>query len=263
MIRNIRFIKALIKLRLSHLMVFRLGFFGPFFVDGSLFIIQLMVYEAIYSNVDTIGTWGKGEMILFVGTFSLINALNMIIYFFGVISIPDKIRSGDLDLYLTKPVNPLLRITFEKVNPGSIPLVIFSLCIIAYGLKIGNIHVSFFNGLWYLFYVVLMTLLLYDLEVIIRSISFFFISAKHVSIIEEAGLDLCIKIPGIVFKGIYKMLFYVILPYGIIATIPTQSLTGTLNLEGTIFSTIIVFIFTIIMLGIWKIGLKHYNSASS
>lgn len=263
MIRNMRFIKALIKLRLSHLMVFRLGFFGPFFVDGSLFIIQLLVYEAIYSNVDAIGTWGKGEMIIFVGTFSLINALNMIIYFFGVITIPDKIRSGDLDLYLTKPVNPLLRLTFEKVNPGSIPLVIFSLCIIVYGLKIGNIRISFFSVLWYLFFVMLMTLLLYDLEVIIRSISFFFISANHVAKIEEAGLDLCIKIPGIVFKGIYKILFYVILPYGIIATIPTQNLTGTLHLEGIIFSTVIVLVFTVVMLVLWKIGLKHYNSASS
>lgn len=116
---NIRLIKVLIKLRLERVMMFRLGFFGPFFVDGSLFVIQLLVFQAIYSNVDRIGNWKQGDMILFIGTFSLINALNMSIYFFGVNSIPEKIRTGEIDLYLTKPVSPLLRLTFEQVNPGA------------------------------------------------------------------------------------------------------------------------------------------------
>ncbi|MFR2646192.1 MAG: ABC-2 family transporter protein, partial [Blautia coccoides] len=98
---NIRLIKVLIKLRLERVMMFRLGFFGPFFVDGSLFVIQLLVFQAIYSNVDRIGNWKQGDMILFIGTFSLINALNMSIYFFGVNSIPEKIRTGEIDLYLT------------------------------------------------------------------------------------------------------------------------------------------------------------------
>lgn len=263
MIRNIRFIKELIKLRLSHIMVFKLGFFGPFFVDGSLFVVQLMVFQAIYSNVDKIGTWGKGEMIIFIGTFSLINALNMIIFFFGVITIPDKIKKGDLDLYLTKPVNPLLRITFENVNPGSIPLLVMSIFIIAYGIKIGGIAISVSNVLLYLFFVILMTILWYDLEVIIRTISFFVISTVNITRVEDVGFDLCMKIPGVVFRGVYKFVFYVILPYGILATIPTQSLTGTITQRGILFGVIIVIVFTVLTLSFWKIGLKHYDSASS
>lgn len=263
MIRNIKFIKELIKLRLSHIMVFKLGFFGPFFVDGSLFLVQLMVFQAIYSNVDKIGTWGKGEMIIFIGTFSLINALNMIIFFFGVLTIPDKIKNGDLDLYLTKPINPLLRITFEKVNPGSIPLLFMSICIIAYGIKIGGIVISVSNVLLYLFFVLLMTILWYDLEVIIRTISFFVISTVNITRVEDVGLDLCMKIPGVVFKGVYKFVFYVILPYGIMATIPTQSLTGTITQGEILYGMVIVTVFTILTLLFWKIGLKHYDSASS
>ena len=132
---NFKFLKELMKLRLSHIMTFRLGFFGPFFIDTSYFLVQLFAFEAIYGHVDNIRGWGHGEILVFVGTFSLINALNMVIYFFGVISIPEKIQTGELDLYLTKPVNPLLRITFEKINPGSIPLLAFSACMIVYGVS--------------------------------------------------------------------------------------------------------------------------------
>lgn len=42
-----------------------------------------MVFQAIYANVETIGPWGKGEMVIFIGTFSLVNAVNMVVYFLG------------------------------------------------------------------------------------------------------------------------------------------------------------------------------------
>lgn len=187
----------------------------------------------------------------------------MVIYFFGVLSISDKIRTGDLDMYLTKPINPLLRITFENVNPGSIPLVIFSIGIIRYGLSMGGIQVSFINVIGYVFMVILMTILYYDLEVLIRSIAFFVISTVNITRLEEAGLELCMKIPGVIFKGVYKILFYIILPYGIIATIPTQVLTNTISAKGMILGVVIVMIFTSLTLSFWKFGLRHYNSASS
>lgn len=42
---NLKFICELIGLRFQHLMMFRLGFWGPFFVDGSLFLVELMVFR--------------------------------------------------------------------------------------------------------------------------------------------------------------------------------------------------------------------------
>ncbi len=261
--RNLRFIIELIRLRLIHVMVFRMGFFGPFFVDGSLAIVQLLVFQGIYSNVDRIGTWGRGEMVIFIGTYSLVNALSMVIYFFGVFTIPDKIRSGDMDMYLTKPMNPLLRLTFENVNFGSAPLVILSSCIILYGVSITDIRVSFIHVLGYLFLLILMTTIHYDLEVLVRTVAFFVGSTVNIIRLEEEGLELCMKLPGTIFKGAFKVLFYVILPYGIIATIPTQYLTNALSISGLFFAIGMCIAFTIFTMYFWKLGLKHYNSVSS
>ena len=101
--KNMRVLRELLYLRFHGLMVFRLDFFAPFFVDGSLFLVQILAFSAVYANVDTIEGWGKGEMILFIGTFSLLNAINMTVQFFGLNQIPWKVRSGELDLYLSKP----------------------------------------------------------------------------------------------------------------------------------------------------------------
>ena len=91
-----------------------------------------------------------------------------------MISIPEKIQTGELDLYLTKPVNPLLRITFEKVNPGSIPLLLFSACILLYGAKECGTSFSCINVAGYLLMVLMMTILYYDMEVLIRCFAFLF-----------------------------------------------------------------------------------------
>ncbi len=260
---NVRFIVALIRMKLSRMMVFRLSFFGAFFVDSSLFLIQLLLYQAIYSQVDSIGGFGRGEMIIFIGTFSLINAINMIIFFFGTYNIDEKIRSGELDHYLTKPVNPLLRLSFESVDPGSIPLAIASVILILYGVKQLDVRVTPGTFLLYFFYVLLMTLLWYDLQVLFRTIPFFTVSAVNIGRMSDTVLELCMKLPGTMFHGVYKIFFYLILPFGIMATLPTELLAGKLTLTGFLYGCLIVSAFTVLTLWFWHFGLKHYKSASS
>ena len=59
MIRNFRFIFTLFKMKLSRMMVYRLSFFGAFFVDGSGFLLWLLMFNAIYSQVNSIGGWAR------------------------------------------------------------------------------------------------------------------------------------------------------------------------------------------------------------
>lgn len=260
---NFKFLMELFKLRLSHSMTFRLGFFAPFFINTSYFLVQLFAFEAIYGHVDNICGWGHGEILIFIGTFSLIDSLNMVICFFGVISIPEKIQTGELDLYLTKPVHPLLRLTFEKIDLGAIPLIIFSSYIVAYGVEKSNISLSYSNIIGYLFLIFLMTILYYDMELLIRSFAFFVFSVNNLMKIENTVVDLCTKIPGIAFSGVYKFIFCCVLPYGVIATLPTQAIVGMLSAKRVLFGVAIVCIFTCIALSFWTYGVHRYESASS
>lgn len=253
----------LIKYKFSRMMMYRADFFAAFINDGIYFAVQLLAFEAIYAQVEEIGGWNRGQMLIFVGTFSIINALNMLIYFFGVVDIPGKIKRGDLDQYLTKPVNPLLRLTFESVNVGSIPLVIMGILIVCYGVSVAGIPVSFSLGLGYAILVLLMTLLWYDLELIWRTIPFLVISANGIVRIEEPLLELSFKVPGVLYKGFFKILFYFVLPYGIMSTIPTQFLTRSITLPGIVTSVLTVAAFTAFALWFWRFGLRHYKSASS
>jgi ABC-2 type transport system permease protein len=261
--RNLRFVLLLIQLKFSHMMVFRLSFFGTFIADGTLFLVQLAAFNVLYGQVERLGDWSRGQMLIFVGTFSMINGLNMLLYFFGVIGIPGKIHSGDLDHYITKPVSPLLRLTFEEVNPGSAPLLLLSGGIIAYGVSVEGVTLTAPLLLAYGALVALMTLLWYDLELILRTLSFFVLSAGALEQLEGSLMELNFKIPGVLYKGVLKALFYFILPYGILATVPTQALTGGLTPPGLAQALGVVGVFTAFALWFWRFGLRRYKSASS
>jgi ABC-2 type transport system permease protein len=261
MMGNLRFVLLLIKLKITRMMMFRVSFFGAFLADGSLFITQLLCFSAIYSRVDSIGGWNRGQMLVFIGTFFLINAFNMVIFFFGLVGIPGKIREGGLDLYITKPANPLLRLTFENVNPGSLPLVILSVLIILYGVKTAGLTPAPLTALAYAGLVLLMTLLWYDMELIVRTIPFFTVSLNAVERLEGEFLSLNFKIPGVLYKGAFKIFFYYIAPYGIMATVPVQLLSGALSPGGLIHALGAVTLFTVFALRFWGFGLRHYKSA--
>lgn len=261
--RNLKIMYMLMKMKLQRNMAYRLSFFGVCFADGSLFLMQILMFSAIYSQVGSIGGWNKHQMLFFIGTFSLLNALNMALYFFGVISIPHKIKSGELDLYVTKPVNTLFHLSFENIDIGSVPLVFASIGIVIYAAAGMDTRVTVLTVIGYIFLILIMLVLYYDMEVILRTFPFFVIQSASIERFEEGLLSLCMRIPGILFKGAFKMLFYLVLPYGIMATIPTQFFSGILSPAGFIYSVAVVVVFTVFTIAFWKFGLKNYKSTGS
>lgn len=108
-----------------------------------------------------------------------------------------------------------------------------------------------------------MLVLYYDMEVIMRTFPFFVVQSVSIERFEEGLLSLCMRIPGILFKGAFKVLFYLVLPYGIMATIPTQFFSGVLSAGGFIYAIAVAAVFTAFTMVFWRFGLKNYKSTGS
>lgn len=253
----------LLKLKLSREMVYSFNFLTTLFVDGTFFVIQMLAFSTIFLNVGTVNGWSKYHMIIFIGTFTILDGLYMTTYFFGVLSISEKIRNGGLDIYITKPVNTLFLISFENMNIGSILIVVPGIIMVAYGtLKLG-IEISAMKVLGYIFLLLVMYMIMYNLMVILRCCSFWFTKVDNINKLENELVNFSFRVPGIMYKGIAKVIFYLILPYGLVATIPTEFFTGMMSITGWIISISVCIAFTLLRRMIWKKGLKRYSSASS
>lgn len=261
--RYYRILIRLFKFRLSNQMIYRASFWTVFCVDLSMFLIQLAVFSALFLNVDSINGWNKYQMIFFVGTFNLIDSSNMFLFFFGLISIPSKIREGKLDIYLTKPINTLFWMSLENIDISSCMLFVPGGIMIGYAASKLGIEFTFSNVAGYLLLLALMLLLLYNLMLILRTLSFWFVKTDALGSLEGELIGFSLRVPGIVYTGIAKLVLYVFLPYALLATIPTQFFTALLSGGQWAMVILVVLGFTVLAQTLWRCGLKNYTSASS
>lgn len=262
--RYFKFCITLLKFRFNRQLIYSFNFWTAFFVDLTVFFIQMLVFSTMFLQVDNINGWNRYQMIFFVGTFTILDSIYMCTYFFGVINIPDKVRTGKLDIYLTKPINTLFYLSFENMDFGSILLTVPGIMMLVYSTAKLNITVTLWSICGYILLILIMLLLMYDLMVIIRSASFWFTSISSLSLLENELVTFSFRIPGVVFKGISKLVFYVLLPYGLMATIPTEFFTeGFLGGKYWLMTICVCLFFTLFSQMLWKMGLKRYESASS
>jgi ABC-2 type transport system permease protein len=261
--RTFRLLLLFIKFKLARDMIYSLNFWLVSIIDFTLFGTQVLVFSSIFTQVDDINGWNRYQMIFFVGTFIMLDAIYMCFYFFGVIAIPEKIRSGKLDIYMVKPVNTLFYLSFENINPGSLLLAVPGIIMICYSSAKLGINIGIYNVLGFIFLITVMLILMYDLMVIIRSASFWFVNTDALQDFENEMVVFSFRIPGVVFKGIWKIFFYVILPYGLMATIPTKYFTDMLSGKEWIMTISVCAGFTILCQILWRLGMKRYSSASS
>lgn len=263
LIHKLDLILSMLRIRLGRQMMYRASFWTAFFVDTTLFLVQLAFFSTLFLQVDSINGWSREQLVFFVGTFSIVDGLEMCFYFFGLISLPEKIRSGKLDLYLTKPISPLFHITFESIDVGSGFLALPGIAMVIWATIQMKIPLTFGRVAGYLLLLVLMLVLLYDLVLIMRAVAFWVVQVSALEELEGELMGFAFRVPGIVFQGMFRLLFCVFLPYALLATIPTQFFTDSLTPGAWISTLLVTGGFTLLARWVWKAGLKRYESTGN
>lgn len=260
-VHTMKVIATLAKLQLSTAMMYRVSFWGAFLVDLTVFSIQLLFFSVLAQN-DGIGDWSIFHLTVFTGAFIALDGLYMGTYFFGVIALPDKIRTGSLDFALVKPVNTLLYTSFAHVNPGSLALFAAGLGIAAFG-GAGLGVLSAGNGLRFLIVLFFMYLLMYALMVCLRTASFWLTRVNAFQQMENALVEFSFRLPAPAIQGGWKLLLYVLLPYGLMANMPAHALFSPFDLQEWLLCIGVTAFFLGLAHYLWHLGLKRYDSASS
>lgn len=126
-----------------------------------------------------------------------------------------------------------------------------------------DIKVTLLKMIGYSRLVLLMLGLHFAILTIAVTASFWFIKTNSFLRLSDELFSFSYKVPGILYKGITIVIFMGIVPYGLMFTILTKFVVNGLSLNEFGYVFLVCIIFWIILLKLWKSGLKRYNSASS
>jgi ABC-2 type transport system permease protein len=261
--RYIFMYKAFAKNSIAAQMEYRINFILAISVECAfLFVKMLYVFVAYKVNMHVNGL-SPDSIMLFVGTYTTMTALMNAFFFNNVASIPEYVRSGSLDLMITKPVSLQFMVTLRKFDIGlAIPNLAggIGMTVIAWR-KLG-ISVTVFNLGIYLVMLVASLILTYAVVLFPYIFSFWIVKADAISDVTFALWDFNNMPMGIYNKWIRNIGIYII-PVFVISNFPVMFLLGQLKGIYIFWSIVCPVLFFVLVKLFWDMAVRNYTSASS
>jgi ABC-2 type transport system permease protein len=225
--------------------------------------ISVVFFNLIFANTKELGGWNFYQVLVLYSFAKMINSIHGGWFKRGVQSIStDMIRMGDLDFYLTKPIDAMFLVSASKPRIYTFLNVAFSLSLAVYAIAKGGIHIGAVNLIWFIVLAVFALVLFYCLSVITVTPAFWF--TRLWSLQSLLGrLNQFMRYPATIFSPILRTLLFVLLPIMAISYIPVTILFGNPSWYLIPYLMTITVIFVIITKSFWNLGLKKYGSASS
>jgi ABC-2 type transport system permease protein len=231
-------------------------------MDCIYYVVNIALFKVLFLHTNLIGGWSEEQMMVFVSCYLVVDAISMTVFSTNMWWLPFYINKGDLDYYLIRPVSPLFFLSLREFSANS-----FINLLMAFGIFIYSI--SSYSGNWEFYQLVLLLLFLlngsfihYCMHMLLILPVFWTHSSKgFVDMFYTLGLAM--ERPDRLYRGWRRVLFTVILPFGLIASFPARLFLESFSLPILTQIVVVTIVLWLFMLFVWNRGLKNYSSASS
>jgi ABC-2 type transport system permease protein len=223
---------------------------------------ELLSLGIIFSNTETIGGWGFGELIALLGVFRLVHTLMIALIWPNTEKFNQSIRDGSMDYTLLQPINSMFLVTFSRITVWRAWDLILAAILIIVGVNMSGETASLLNILTFLLLTVSGGIIIYSLWIVLIALTFWFTKFDNNVTILQALLDAG-RYPVTVYPVWLRILVTFVIPIAVATTVPLQGLRGDLTLSRVLMFVAIGIISFLIASQVWKRGLKQYSGASS
>lgn len=242
-------------------MEFRANFLVRIVTDIFWYIAQILTFEVLYRHTTMIGNWNLSQTRVFLGILFVIDAVYMVLLSENLDRFSDKVRKGDLDLLLAKPVNAQFMVSLQRVNTA-----IMGNMLIAFSWMIFSLsqlpEFSWWRLLWLILLIPCGVTVIYALRFMMGALAVIFTRSENIQFMWYQLYKLGMRPDSIYFPWL-KFIILTIVPVGVIASVPARALLDPPNY--LLFVWVLVLAPSLIFISnrFWKFCLKYYSSASS
>lgn len=250
-------------------LAFRSNFLITVCTRGFWFVIQILMFDLIYRNVNRINDWTREEYFGFMATGMLVNALVEAFFMPNCARFSELIRTGDLDFALLKPIDTQFLVSLEKMELAMISQIAFALGLLIYSVVGAQQSVAWSSVLMYLLLVGAAVTFFYSLMIGLAATSIFF--GRNQGLLDFwFYVTIFARYPSSIYSGspsaeVFRFLFSYVLPILLVITVPARVLLEKALEPGwlalfTLASAAVSFVFARM---VFQWSLRHYRSASS
>lgn len=260
--RYLRLSWMFLKQSLIQSTAYRLNFWMICITNLAYFGSQIIFIDIIFKGSLSLNGWSRYEMLFYIGTYNIIDALWVFGPYFNLANLPSIINSGEFDIYLTKPINSQYMASLRKIEVSSLVSLVAGICIAGYSLSIMGKTITLVRILLFTFTIVNALVLQYSLYLILTCLSFILIRADFIRKIDSLG-HYFVSRPADIYKGTIKFILFYILPYGLLLVMSAKSAIKQVSIGEYLGFLAITWTFFTLSVLCWRLSLSKYSSASS
>lgn len=263
--KYIEIYKGFFKASLIADLEFRFNFFLLICAEFVWYATQLVIYEVLYRHTNLIGGWGQSQMRVFMFLALFVDSIYMILWDSNFSKFNDDVRKGQLDLLLTKPVNSMFMTSSQKISISHIPCFFITFAGLLWSLH--QLSDFSWTKIAWLFIVIPAGLtVIFCGRFALNATALLFTRADFLQYVWYSLFRLGLRPDGIysnLMNGALRKILIFILPFAMIASVPTRFLLEPLRPELLAWSITMPFILIYLTNKYWIYCLKNYTSASS
>jgi len=223
---------------------------------------ELLSLNIIFSNTETLGGWGLGELIALLGVFRLVNTLMIALIWPNTEKFNQSIRDGSMDYTILQPVNSMFLVTFSRITVWRFWDLILAVVLIVVGVNMSTATTTPLQILTFILLAITGMIIIYSLWIVLIALTFWFVKFDNNVTILQALLDAG-RYPATVYPVWLRIIVTFIIPIAVATTIPLQALRGELEMTQILTFILVSIVSFFLASRIWRAGLKQYSGASS
>lgn len=260
--KYLRVFAALFKASAIAQFEFRMNFAVKLAADIIWYVAQLSVFEVLFHHTRSISGWTIESARVFMGVLFLVDALWMMLFSENLERMSDKIRRGDLDLLLVKPINSQFMMSLKVMDPTYVVNVSLLTCWLIWALwRLPEPIV--WSRLLLLFITIPCALIItYSIRFLFSASALIFTRSENITYVWHNLYRLATR-PDTIYPAWLRYAVLTFLPLGFIASVPARLILETPDIVLLIASVLVASICLFISDRFWNFALRFYSSASS
>lgn len=228
------------------------------------FLFSKIIYVVfVYQAGISLKGMSPDEIMIFIGTFIIMTGIYTALFMENFYAIPEHIRNGTLDMYITKPMSLQFVSTMRHVNIVlPVPNLITGIAMVTVAWKRLDIPVSFTNIAGYLLILLSSTCVSYAVFLLPQIFSFWTVKSSAINEIVDKCWDFN-NMPMYIYKKWMQRVGTFVIPVFFITNMPAMFLTGKLNGFYILWAIIAPILFLTAIRIFWRFAIRNYTSASS
>lgn len=223
------------RLQLMRMMEMRANFFFWVFVTTIWGLFNLLFMNLLVQSAGgKIAGWNQHELYLLVGVFTMSDALMWSAMYHNMVDYSNHIFRGTLSGLLLKPVDTQFVLMVQNSSYSNALRFVLGLAIVIHSLRSGAITPSLTQVSLFLSMFAIANIFLFFLWFMLSTLAFWVERLDNMNEIIP-NIQRLWRFPRSIYTGILSTILTVILPLGLISSVPAEALLGKLDLVTAIY----------------------------